>query len=94
MWHNLGAAFTDVDAGGEYPSMFLPGRIDPGEDIGAVRAQYIGSLTGKILRLDPATGHGLPSNPFWDGNPTSVRSRIWVYGLRNPYRFTLRPEAR
>ena len=86
-----GAAFTDVDAGGQHPTMFGPGRTAPAEDIGAFRSQYIGSLAGKILRLDPATGHGLPSNPFWNGDPTSVQSRVWVYGLRNPYRYTVRP---
>jgi glucose/arabinose dehydrogenase len=31
------------------------------------------------------------SNPYWDGNPASDRSRVWVYGLRNPYRFSVRP---
>src|SRR5262249_31540273 len=51
----------------------------------------ITSLNGKILRVDPATGRGLPSNPFWDGNPGSNRSRVFAYGLRNPFRFGVRP---
>ena len=46
---------------------------------------------GAILRLDPATGNGLPDNPFYDGNPTSNLSRTWAYGLRNPFRFGLDP---
>jgi glucose/arabinose dehydrogenase len=86
-----GAEFTGVDTGGRDPAMFGPGRTDSSEDIGAYRAQFPGSLDGKILRLDPATGHGLPSNPFFDGNPESARSRVWTYGLRNPFRFALRP---
>ena len=48
-------------------------------------------LAGKILRLNPDTGQGYPSNPYWDGNASSVRSRVWLYGLRNPYRFCLKP---
>jgi len=82
---------TGPDAGGEQPNAFLPGRTDPYEDIGSYRAQYIGSLDGKVLRIDPSNGQGYPSNPFWNGDPTSVKSRVWAYGFRNPYRFTVRP---
>ncbi|HET7224378.1 MAG TPA: PQQ-dependent sugar dehydrogenase [Candidatus Eisenbacteria bacterium] len=88
-----GAQYTNVDYGGQAQdtTAFAPGHADPYENIGAYRAQYVGSLAGKVLRLDPATGHGLASNPFYDGDPTSIRSRVWDYGLRNPYRFTVRP---
>lgn len=86
-----GANIFGVDAGGLDPQMFGPTRTDPVEDIGAFRAQYIGSLAGKILRIDPATGHGYPSNPYWDGDGASVRSRVWCYGLRQPFRFGVRP---
>jgi len=44
---------------------------------------------GKILRLDPATGQGLPDNPFAnDGDPTTLGD-IWAYGLRNTFDFTV-----
>ncbi|MEO5989836.1 MAG: PQQ-dependent sugar dehydrogenase, partial [Candidatus Eisenbacteria bacterium] len=86
-----GAQYTGPDAGGQDPGLFGPGRTDPIEDIGAFRAQYLASLGGKVLRLDPATGHGYPSNPFYNGDATSNRSRVWAYGLRNPFRFTVRP---
>lgn len=86
-----GANFAGRDDGGEDPDGFGPGKTDPYEDIGAYRAQYIGSLCGKVLRIDPATGLGYPSNPYWDGDPASVQSRIWAYGLRNPYRALIRP---
>ena len=87
-----GAQFDfGADDGGQDPNMFGEDRTDPLEDIGAFRAQDIGALGGKMLRIDPETGHGLPSNPFWDGDPGSVRSRIWAYGLRNPFRFARRP---
>jgi glucose/arabinose dehydrogenase len=49
------------------------------------------TLIGAILRLDPMTGNGLPDNPFYDGDPTSNRSRTWVHGLRNPFRFGINP---
>ena len=86
-----GAYFNAADVGGQYPNLFLPGRIDPYEDIGSFRSQYVGSLAGKILRIDPATGLGYPSNPFYDGNPASNRSKVWAYGVRNPWRIGVRP---
>jgi glucose/arabinose dehydrogenase len=86
-----GAHFEGVDAGGQDPGLFAPGRTDPDDDIGAFRAQDLGSLAGKILRVDPATGLGLESNPYFDGDPASVRSRVWAYGLRNPFRIARRP---
>lgn len=79
------------DWGGNYPDLFLPGRIDPYEDIGSFRSQYTGSLCGKVLRINPVTGNGYPSNPYYDGNPTSNRSKVWAYGFRNPWRFSVRP---
>jgi len=50
-------------------------------------AQNLDTLMGKILRLDQ-DGLGVSSNPFWNGNATSARSRIWALGLRNPWRFS------
>lgn len=89
--HGDGDDWSQLDVGGLYPDVFEPGRADPDMDIGAYRSQSIASLNGKILRIDPATGHGLPSNPFWDGNPASNRSKVFAYGLRNPFRFAVRP---
>ena len=64
------------------------------QDIGSYRSQYVGSQNGKILRLDSDTGNGLPSNPYYDATqPRSAQSRIWNMGLRNPYRFTVRPNT-
>lgn len=68
------------------------GIITPDQDIGSYRAMYLGSHSGKILRIDAETGHGLPSNPFYDAAaPRSPQSRTWAWGLRNPYRFAIRP---
>jgi glucose/arabinose dehydrogenase len=68
------------------------GSGDPGFNRRSLRAQSLDSLVGKMLRVT-REGTGLPGNPFWDGNARSVRSRIWAYGFRNPFRFGLRPGA-
>ncbi len=89
-----GASFSLVDDGGHHASCFLPDPF-PGfesdEDIGGFRAQWLESMSGKVLRIDPATGEGLPDNPFFTGDAGDVRSKVWVSGLRNPFRFNVRP---
>jgi glucose/arabinose dehydrogenase len=62
------------------------------DDVGAFRAQLVNSHNGKIMRIDPLTGAGHPSNPFYDAaSPYAPQSRVWALGLRNPYRFSIRP---
>jgi glucose/arabinose dehydrogenase len=80
-----------TDVGGNDPNGFGPGKFDLGEDIGAFRAQSSTSYSGKILRIDPATGLGLPDNPFFTGQASDATSRIWAMGLRNPFRFCVAP---
>ena len=58
-----------------------------------VRALDVDSLAGKLLRVNPISGDGLPDNPFWDGDATSNRSKVLSVGLRNPYSFTFHPES-
>lgn len=55
-----------------------------------IRAQQLDVLAGKILRLDPETGLGLPDNPFYDDGDVASRnrSRVFASGFRNPFRFT------
>ncbi len=48
------------------------------------------TLDGSILRVDPATGDALPSNPL-PGSTDPEARRIIAYGLRNPFRFAFRP---
>ncbi len=55
----------------------------------ALRSQNLDSFSGKILRIN-FDGTAPGDNPFDDG-ADSVRSRVWAYGLRNPYRFDLHP---
>ena len=88
------AARSDVlDTGGLDPDAFGPGRFPRAEDTGSLRALSTGSLAGKVLRIDPATGGGLPSNPYYTGNPYDSASRVWAYGLRNPFRMGVRPNT-
>ncbi|WP_373525146.1 PA14 domain-containing protein [Nostoc sp.] len=62
-----------------------------GTDARAVRVQDVNSLSGKILRIDPITGAGLSSNPFYKTGDdlNSNRSKVYNLGLRNPFRFTI-----
>jgi len=62
------------------------GAGDPGQN-----AQNTNVLLGKILRIDPAPSATLPytippDNPFV--GMASHREEIWMYGLRNPWRFS------
>ena len=60
------------------------GAGDPGN-----RAQDLGTLLGKILRIDVDSGDPYaipPTNPFV--NASGARPEIWSRGLRNPWRFT------
>ena len=59
-------------------------------------AQRLDNLHGKILRIDPRAGeeaaYRVPAdNPFVG---TSGRDEIWVYGLRNPWRFSFDPATK
>jgi glucose/arabinose dehydrogenase len=55
-------------------------------------AQFLGTLLGKILRIDVDRSSGgkayaIPaSNPFV--GTSGARGEIWLYGLRNPFRFS------
>jgi len=46
--------------------------------------------SGTIIRIDPDSGEAMPDNPLIAGSDVRAR-RIVAYGLRNPYRFELRP---
>jgi glucose/arabinose dehydrogenase len=56
----------------------------------ALRAQDVNSQAGKILRVT-TSGQGVNGNPFWDGNASHPRSKVWARGFRNPFRIVLRP---
>jgi glucose/arabinose dehydrogenase len=76
-----GTMFVSTGDGGGYDE-----KVEPG----ALAAQSLDSLGGKILRIT-RDGKGVSSNPYWNGNADANRSKIWAYGFRNPFRLTLRP---
>ncbi|HNP35347.1 MAG TPA: DNRLRE domain-containing protein [Woeseiaceae bacterium] len=89
-----GSASTTGDGASYTAQALVDGIIDDAQDVGANRAQMIDSLSGKILRLNPATGAGLPSNPWYDtADPDAARSRAYALGFRNPFRMSLRPNT-
>jgi glucose/arabinose dehydrogenase len=57
-------------------------RVDPR----TVRVQDVNNLSGKVLRIDPISGAGLASNPFFDGDVDSNRSKVYQLGVRNAFR--------
>lgn len=53
-----------------------------------LNSQDLGSLFGKILRIDVDNGDPYaipPDNPYLD--TPGARPEVWAYGLRNPWRF-------
>jgi len=91
-----GASYNVTDAGSDagtyYAQALTDGIIRPEENVGAFRSQMLNSHNGKLLRIDPATGNGVPSNPFYDAaTPRSPKSRVWAMGFRNPCRFFVKP---
>jgi glucose/arabinose dehydrogenase len=86
-----GASFYEVD----YGQLGNP-CSDPVDEGGALRSQDVvekgdpTGLNGAILRVDPATGAAWPGNPLSNnGDPTD--DAIIALGLRNPFRFAVRP---
>lgn len=70
------------------PNGFYPAE----QDVGSYRAMQKEALGGKVIRIDPETGDGVPSNPFFDASkPRAAESRVWALGFRNPFRLTVRP---
>ena len=91
-----GASFDDSDEGSSpftyFQDALADGIIRSDENVGAWRSQKLTSLNGKLLRLDPLTGNGIISNPFYEAaSPGSTKSRIWALGLRNPFRISIQP---
>ncbi len=87
--HTVGAIEFGIDG-----NLFVSigdGTSYNARDPRTVRVQDIDNLSGKILRIDPITGEGLADNPFYNGEPNANRSKVYQYGLRNPFRITVDP---
>lgn len=93
-----GASYSSTDKGSAsetyYSQALSDGIIRSQENVGAFRSQMINSFNGKLLRIDPVTGNGIPSNPFYDAaKPRAPKSRVWALGFRNPFRITVKPNS-
>ena len=83
---------------GDPPGAVGTALTPPSAEGGALRSQDLRtagdpvSLDGAVIRVDPSTGAGLPDNPL-AGSSDANAKRIIAYGLRNPFRFTFRPET-
>ena len=91
-----GASYNIEDGGSishtYYAQALTDGIIRPEENVGAFRSQMLNSHNGKLLRIDPETGNGVVSNPFYDASaPRSAKSRVWALGFRNPFRMSVKP---
>jgi PKD repeat protein/glucose/arabinose dehydrogenase len=81
---------------GDPPAGIGGTETPPTAEGGALRSQSLhrvagpALLSGALLRVDPATGLGLPDNPL-AGSADPVARRIVAEGMRNPFRFTIRP---
>ena len=90
------ASYEGIDAGSNggtfYQAALTDGIIRPEENVGAFRAQMINSMSGKLLRINPQTGDGVPSNPFYSAaEPRAPKSRVWALGIRNSFRIFIKP---
>lgn len=89
-----GAAYQGLDVGTR-GQPFSSCAGDPVAEGGALRAQDLTTsgdpvtLDGTIARIDPMTGAAALQNPL--ASAGGGAARIISYGLRNPYRFALRP---
>ncbi|HMG93787.1 MAG TPA: PQQ-dependent sugar dehydrogenase, partial [Chryseolinea sp.] len=59
-----------------------------GENATASNAQNLDTYHGKLLRINK-DGSVPAGNPFTTGS--EQRQRVWAYGLRNPYTFSIHP---
>ena len=92
---DYGQLGTPTNPCGDPPSPVGGPMTPPTAQGGALRAQSPRSagpdrLNGTLIRVNPATGAAMPDNPQ-AGSPDPNARRIIAYGLRNPYRFAIRP---
>ncbi|MDP9483264.1 MAG: PQQ-dependent sugar dehydrogenase, partial [Chloroflexota bacterium] len=97
-----GASFFQEDwgqLGGTQPGTPTPVNPcgDPANQGGALRSQDLRTpttdpvgLSGTLIRINPDTGAAWPTNNLIGSADTNAQ-RIIAYGLRNPFRFAIRP---
>lgn len=93
-----GGSYTEWDIGNAtdtfHEQALEDGIIQEYENIGVFRSMLKTSPSGKVMRIDPLTGNGIPNNPFYESdNPNSTQSKVWGLGLRNPYKLISIPNT-
>jgi glucose/arabinose dehydrogenase len=90
-------AWPGVDWGNFEDACGDPGGNEPpSAEGGSLRSQDLRTLAdptavnGAVVRINPDTGAPWPSNPLIGHSHPEAR-KLLAYGLRNPYRLTLRP---
>jgi glucose/arabinose dehydrogenase len=92
-WGQFG---NPVNPCGDPPGGVGASLAPPTAEGGRLRAQDLRTpgdptgLSGTLIRIDPATGAGVPGNPGFSSTDPNER-RILAYGLRNPYGLAIRP---
>ena len=68
------ASYYTMDAGSDadtyWDRAIQDGILRPAENVGAFRSQILNCHNGKLLRIDPNTGNGIASNPFYSAAAT------------------------
>lgn len=61
-----------------------------GDNATGSNAQNLDTYHGKLLRINK-DGSAPTDNPFFSAGASEQRKRVWAYGLRNPYTFSVQP---
>ncbi len=61
-----------------------------GDNALGANAQNLNTYHGKLLRINK-DGSPPSDNPFFTSGTTEQSKRVWSYGLRNPYTFSIQP---
>ncbi len=86
-FHNVG----DLEFGSDSTLFISWGDTATNEedDDRMFRSQDLDVAAGKLFRIDARNGRGLSSNPFFNGDPNAIRSKVWAFGLRNGFRYEI-----
>jgi glucose/arabinose dehydrogenase len=97
-WADWGQDGNPLNPCGDPPGGVGAALNPPTAEGGALRSQDLRttadpvSLDGAIIRVNPSTGAGASDNPL-AASPDANARRIIAYGMRNPFRFTPRPNT-
>jgi uncharacterized repeat protein (TIGR01451 family) len=95
-WTDYGQDGNPLNPCGDPPAGVGGQQTTPTAEGGSLRSQDLrtsgdpAGLSGSIIRVDPNTGAGLSGNPLFSSTDPNAR-RIIASGLRNPFRFAMRP---